>query len=621
VLRDACLEVLPRSACVALAILGATAAPASAVTYTNPQPIAVPGSGTSGTAAPYPSEIHVSGFTGLLEHIELRLVGVTHGNMDDLDVLLVSPTGSAALVLSDAGGASDLQDDFLLFDDNVFPLDRRVPDAGPGDGGIWRSSVYAPADSFPQPAPPGPYANGISSLEGVEANGTWRLFVLDDLAPGAGTIAGGWELRLFPQARATNAAPIEIPNFGIATPYASEIAFSGLAGTVETAKVRLHSLTHPNPDDLDIVVESPSGVPVALVSDAGGSADVASAELLFDDADDAEVPDAGPLTAGIWVPGGIYDFVADELPAPGPGTPWGGGFVNLGGALANGTWRLWVADDNIGSAGEIAGGWTLELALRPGVAASFATGTATVPEGGTVEATVGRVPQGERGSVRVSTLAGTADAGQDFVPLEQRLEFPGASGGTQEQALQLSTSQDGADEPDETFQVVLDQPLDNLSVAEPRTMIVTIVDDDPPVPPELTALRLAPRRFRAFRRRGPSATQRRPTRGSRVSFTLSESATVGFGLDRAAAGRRLGKRCVKPTRGNRLAPRCLRWVRLRGGFTRSGHEGANSFRFTGRLRRRPLQPRRYRLRARARDTTGLRSPAVRARFRIVSGEH
>jgi hypothetical protein len=61
-LRHACLKVLRRSACVALAIPGAATAPASADTYTSLQPIAVPESGTSGTAAPYPSEIHVSGF-------------------------------------------------------------------------------------------------------------------------------------------------------------------------------------------------------------------------------------------------------------------------------------------------------------------------------------------------------------------------------------------------------------------------------------------------------------------------------------------------------------------------------------------------------------------------------
>jgi Calx-beta domain len=104
------------------------------------------------------------------------------------------------------------------------------------------------------------------------------------------------------------------------------------------------------------------------------------------------------------------------------------------------------------------------------------------------------------GSVRVITLAGTATAGEDYLPLEQRLAFPPASPNApkQDRVVQLTTSQDGVDEPDETFQVVLDQPLDNVSVGEPRTMTVTIVDDDPPVEvrPELTTLRLAPKRFR-----------------------------------------------------------------------------------------------------------------------------
>jgi hypothetical protein len=40
---------------------------------------------------------------------------------------------------------------------------------------------------------------------------------------------------------------------------------------------------------------------------------------------------------------------------------------------------------------------------------------------------------------------------------------------------------------------------------------------------------------------------------------------------------------VAPTPRNRKAPRCTRTVTLRGSFTTSGHTGANTFRFTGRL--------------------------------------
>ena len=58
-------------------------------------------------------------------------------------------------------------------------------------------------------------------------------------------------------------------------------------------------------------------------------------------------------------------------------------------------------------------------------------------------------------------------------------------------------------------------------------------------------------------------------------------------------------------------------MRLRGSFTHTGRAGTNSFKFTGRLRRRKLRPARYRLAAVATDAAGNRSPAKRRTFRIV----
>jgi hypothetical protein len=52
---------------------------------------------------------------------------------------------------------------------------------------------------------------------------------------------------------------------------------------------------------------------------------------------------------------------------------------------------------------------------------------------------------------------------------------------------------------------------------------------------------------------------------------------------------------VKPTRRNRGARRCTRYVRMRGSYSRAGSAGLNRFRFSGRLRGRKLKPGRYRL--------------------------
>jgi hypothetical protein len=131
--------------------------------------------------------------------------------------------------------------------------------------------------------------------------------------------------------------------------------------------------------------------------------------------------------------------------------------------------------------------------------------------------------------------------------------------------------------------------------------------------PQASALRLDPARFRAAAR-GSSIAART---GATVSYRLSEPASVLFRVERRAAGRRVGKRCVKPNRSNRRRKRCTRWLRQRGSFTHSGQAGANSFRFTGRLRGRKLRPGRYRLVGLPTDLAGNSGAAIRATFRIV----
>jgi alginate lyase len=132
--------------------------------------------------------------------------------------------------------------------------------------------------------------------------------------------------------------------------------------------------------------------------------------------------------------------------------------------------------------------------------------------------------------------------------------------------------------------------------------------------PRLRRLAVTPRRLHAFGRGGSVIAARL---GARVSYALSEPATVRFTLRRAALGRRVGGRCVARTRRNRGARRCVRYVRLRGAFAHGGHAGPNRFRFSGRLRGRRLRAGHYRLAAKPTDAAGNRGRAVRTSFTIV----
>jgi hypothetical protein len=132
--------------------------------------------------------------------------------------------------------------------------------------------------------------------------------------------------------------------------------------------------------------------------------------------------------------------------------------------------------------------------------------------------------------------------------------------------------------------------------------------------PLASALTVTPFAFPAAGRGGSIAVRRT---GATVRYRLSEPATTRFTVEAELAGRRLGGRCVRPTRANRNRPRCLRYAPLPGSFSHAGRQGANSFRFTGRLRGRKLIALTYRLVAVPTDAAGNRGAAQRKRFRIV----
>jgi hypothetical protein len=126
------------------------------------------------------------------------------------------------------------------------------------------------------------------------------------------------------------------------------------------------------------------------------------------------------------------------------------------------------------------------------------------------------------------------------------------------------------------------------------------------------ALKLSPSVFQA-QGSGPSAAR---AHGTHVTYTLSEASTVSFKVTRKAAGRKVGKRCVKPTKKNAGKRKCKRTVTV-GRFSRASSQGANSFHFTGRVHGRRLKPGAYRLVGTAKDSSGNKSKAVSKAFRII----
>lgn len=133
------------------------------------------------------------------------------------------------------------------------------------------------------------------------------------------------------------------------------------------------------------------------------------------------------------------------------------------------------------------------------------------------------------------------------------------------------------------------------------------------VRPTITSLKIKPRRFRAARRGGSIAART----GARVTYSVSEKASVRFTVERALRGRKIGKSCKAPTHKNRKRKRCTRYKRAKGSFKRTGKAGKkNRFMFTGRLARKRLRPGNYRLVGVA-TATGIESEQKTASFGIL----
>jgi hypothetical protein len=138
--------------------------------------------------------------------------------------------------------------------------------------------------------------------------------------------------------------------------------------------------------------------------------------------------------------------------------------------------------------------------------------------------------------------------------------------------------------------------------------------------PSLTALSLVRKRFAVGS--APTALsgrrQRRPARGTKFLFTLNKPATVRFRIERLLPGRRVGRRCLAPTRARRLKPRCTR-ASLAGVISRRSGAGSRSTPFSGRLGRRALAPGSYRAVVTATDVNGAVSAARQVSFTVVRG--
>ncbi len=171
-----------------------------AQTFANPTSITIPATGSDGPGTPYPSDITVSGLTGVITKVTVTLKGYNHTFPGDVDVLLVGPTGQNTLIISDVGGTTNVVGVTLTFDDAA-----STSLTSPITSGTYTPTNLGAVDVFPAPTPAvSSTVASLSVFNGTAPNGTWSLYVLDDAIGDIGDFSGGWELSITTTSPPTN---------------------------------------------------------------------------------------------------------------------------------------------------------------------------------------------------------------------------------------------------------------------------------------------------------------------------------------------------------------------------------------------------------------------------------
>jgi hypothetical protein len=160
---------------------------ANPITFSNPGYIAI---NDHNFATPYPSIINTKCIPGTVTKVTVTLYQVSHTFPDDIDLLLVSPSGQALTLMSDAGGGHSINGVNLTFDQMAPGL---LPDSSQIVGGTYKPTDYESDAPWPLPAPQ-PSVGDMFAFNGTNTHGAWALYAVDDNDVDVGAIAGGWSL-------------------------------------------------------------------------------------------------------------------------------------------------------------------------------------------------------------------------------------------------------------------------------------------------------------------------------------------------------------------------------------------------------------------------------------------
>ncbi len=208
---------------------------------------------SSGNASPYPSNIAVSGVSGLVTNLKVTITNLSHTWPNDIDMVLFGPTGAHSIIFTDAiGGSGGITGRTYTFQTGATALPLT---------GLPVSGTYGVVNggSYGGTGTPSAVTNtGLGIFNGTNPNGTWSLYVFDDVSGDIGSI-GSWSLEITVPATTYAWSPATyLDNTAIANPTASGImtnttytvTVSGSAGCTATGSVAVTVNNPPAPTGL-----------------------------------------------------------------------------------------------------------------------------------------------------------------------------------------------------------------------------------------------------------------------------------------------------------------------------------------------------------------------------------
>jgi subtilisin-like proprotein convertase family protein len=268
---------------------------------------------------------------------------ITHTFAADLDITLMSPSGTIVTLTTDNGAGNDNVFNGTVWRDQANPAGQ-VPYVT--NNGVATDHAYVNA-TLASPLVP---EEAMAAFRGQNPNGTWTLTISDDLAGDSGVL-DSWTLSMdvMPSDPIANTL-VTIPGAAVAIPtgpaVVTAVANNTIAATVCGIEVAMN-LTHTFAADLDITLMSPAGTISTLTTDNGAGNDNVFAGTSWRDLGDPDGQVPYVTNNGL-----VTDHAYVNLTVATPLVPEEG-MGAFQGEEALGAWTITISDDLAGDGGNL----------------------------------------------------------------------------------------------------------------------------------------------------------------------------------------------------------------------------------------------------------------------------